>query len=371
MTLLTTIQQWITDHPNITHLIIVVLITLLLHVVFAFSYKHFFAKLSQEKHVWPVILLNALRKPLVVLIWYLAIIYALLDIFKYIDNQEALPIVKTAMRLGMTLICLWFLLRVIKFAEQTFIKKRGHHRFDRTTIDGISKVARITLFCIAVLAVLQTLGVPLAAIYTAAGGAGIGITLAAQDMLKNFFGGLVLYFDRPFSIGDWISSPDRNIEGTVEKIGWRTTRIRTFDKRPLYVPNSTFLTVSVENPSRMQHRRLLANIGVRYDDFRVVAKITQQIEAMLRKDEDIVTDDSIWVNLVELASSSLTFRVYCFTKTTEWIPFQKIQQRILLNILEIITDNGAEAAFPTETLHIPDGLIIKSEEHSNVTTPTN
>ena len=95
---------------------------------------------------------------------------------------------------------------------------------------------------------------------------GIAVGFAAKDLLANFFGGLMIYLDRPFSVGDWIRSPDKEIEGTVEDIGWRLTRIRTFDKRPLYIPNSIFASISVENPSRMSNRRIYEKIGIRYDD---------------------------------------------------------------------------------------------------------
>ena len=79
---------------------------------------------------------------------------------------------------------------------------------------------------------------------------------AAKDVLANFFGTLMLLVDKPFVVGDWIRSPDREIEGTVEDVGWRTTRIRTFDRRPLYVPNANFASLTVENPQRMENRRI-------------------------------------------------------------------------------------------------------------------
>ena len=103
---------------------------------------------------------------------------------------------------------------------------------------------------------MQALGYSISGVLAFGGIGGIAVGFAAKDLLANFFGGLMIYLDRPFSVGDWIRSPDKNIEGTVEEIGWRLTRIRTFDKRPLYVPNSTFTQISVENPSRMLNRRI-------------------------------------------------------------------------------------------------------------------
>ncbi len=92
----------------------------------------------------------------------------------------------------------------------------------------------------------------------------------------------MIYFDRPFKVGDWIRSPDRQIEGTVERIGWRMTSIRTFDKRPLYVPNSVFSNIVVENPSRMLNRRIFETIGLRYDDADKVPVIIDEVREMLK-----------------------------------------------------------------------------------------
>ena len=158
------------------------------------------------------------------------------------------------------------------------------------------------------------------------------------------------------SVGDWIRSPDREIEGTVENIGWRLTRIRTFDKRPLYVPNAVFTSVAVENPSRMTNRRIKETIGIRYDDASKMKDIITDVKAMLKEHEEIDTGKTLIVNLNEFAPSSLDFFIYTFTKTTDWIRFHEIKQDVMLKILDIIEAHGAECAFPTSTIHIPDGI---------------
>ncbi len=347
---------WLQQHPLIFYFLVLLLVAFVAHLATTTIYQFLFTHSRKKQYHWTEIILTALRKPLLVLIWYLAFIYGLMLLLQYTKDRLLLPL-DTATSLGLLIICVWFLLRLIKKVETKLMQgELVRKTFDKTTVDGMIKLCKILLLAVAILSILQTLGVPLAAIYTAAGGAGIGITLAAQDVLKNIFGGLMLYFDRPFNIGDWISSPDKDIEGTVEKIGWRTTRLRTFDKRPLYVPNSTFLVVSVKNPSRMLHRRIRTDVGVRYRDFRQIPKITQDIETMLRQHPDITTKQSIWVNLVNFGPSSLDIRIYAFTKTKEWIPFQKIQQDVLLKVLDIITNHGAELAFPSRTLYVTKDL---------------
>ena len=221
---------------------------------------------------------------------------------------------------------------------------------DLTTVHAISKLARISVVITTILMMLQTLGFSVSGVLAFGGVGGIAIGFAAQDMLSNFFGGLFLYLDRPFVVGDWVRSPDRQMEGTIEKIGWRVTVIRTFDKRPLYIPNAIFSKIAVENPSRMQNRRIKETIGIRYDDAAKMEVITTQVEKMLKDHPEIDTNKTLMVNFNSFAPSSLDFFIYTFTKTTNWEKYHIIKQDILLKVMKIIADNGAEIAFPTSTV---------------------
>ena len=153
-------------------------------------------------------------------------------------------------------------------------------------------------------------------------------------------------------MGDWIRSPDKQIEGAVEYISWRHTRIRAFNRNPVYVPNSVFTSIVVENPSRMSHRRIKETIGIRYDDFDKVAPIVADIKAMLMAHPAIDTETTMIVSFNQFGASSLDLLVYTFSKTTAWAAFQEIKQDVLLRIGEIIARHGAQIAFPTQTLHV-------------------
>ena len=261
-------------------------------------------------------------------------------------------------------IFIWFAMNFVANAEKDYVRARielGKH-VDRTSVRAISQVMRILLLFFAVFFAMQAFGVSFSAVLTFGGAGAFAAAFAAKDLLANFFGGLMIFLDRPFSVGDWILSPDKEIEGTVEHIGWRLTRIRTFDKRPLYVPNSLFSTISIQNPSRMTNRRIKAEIGVRYNDATKVKEILLDCEKMLREHEEIDTNLTMFVNLIEFSPAALTFQVYTFTKTTNWVKFQQIQQDVFLKIIEIITSHGAECAFPTQTLHVPNGIKIHAEK---------
>jgi MscS family membrane protein len=153
-------------------------------------------------------------------------------------------------------------------------------------------------------------------------------------------------------VGDWIRSPDRSIEGSVEKIGFRLTVIRTFDQRPLYVPNSVFTSIAVENPSRMYNRRINETIGVRYKDAKKLPLILDEVRNMLINHADIEDRQTLIVNFNTFGASSLEFFIYTFTKTTDWIEFHHIKQDVMFQVLNIIHEHGADCAFPTQTLHI-------------------
>jgi len=307
-------------------------------------------RLEKTSNSWDDPLVHALRSPLSLLIWIVGLSLAL-----QVMQFSAANMVR---EVGIMLAITWTLTRLIRFMEENILhqKEIAGKTIDRTTANAISQLLRISVLITAFLVILQTLGVNISAILAFGGIGGIAVGFAAKDLLANFFGGMMIYLDRPFDLGDWIRSPDKQIEGTVEKIGWRLTVIRTFDKRPLYVPNSVFTSIAVENPSRMSHRRIYETIGVRYDDVEKLPGIVNDVKAMLMAHEEIDQSQTMIVNFNSFAASSLDFFIYTFTRTTNWIKYHEVKQDVLFRISEIITSHGAEIAYPTSTLHVPEPL---------------
>lgn len=309
---------------------------------------------------WDDALVSAARRPFSVLAWIVGLSFALRIIESEADATifEMVPVART---IGVIICLTWFLLRFIRNVQDAVIVQRSARgeSVDRTTVDAIGKLLRLSVLITAILVGLQSLGFSIAGVLAFGGIGGIAVGFAARDLLANFFGGLMVYLDRPFEVGDWIRSPDKDIEGTVEEIGWRLTRVRTFDKRPLYVPNSVFTQISVENPSRMSHRRIFESVGVRYHDIGRVAAIVEDIRAMLRAHPDIAQDQTLIVNFNKFNDSSLDILVYTFTRTIVWIEFHAVKQDVMLNIAAIIQRHGAEIAFPTRTLHVPERVPLE------------
>lgn len=316
-------------------------------------------KLERTRTYWDDALFEAARKPLTFLIWIIGLTFAA-DIVKNETDAAIFGAVAPIRDVGVIVVISWFMVRFIGRAEKNIIEKKQvtGEEFDKTTADAIAKLLRISIIITAALVAMQTLGYSISGVLAFGGIGGIAVGFAARDLLANFFGGFMIYMDRPFDVGDWIRSPDQEIEGTVEKIGWRLTTIRTFDKRPLYVPNAIFTSIAVENPSRMTNRRIKETIGIRYDDVSKMRDIIADVKKMLKGHEDIDSNQTLIVNFNEFAPSSLDFFIYTFTKTTNWIEFHEVKQDVLLKVIDVVESHGAECAFPTSTLHIPQELHV-------------
>ncbi len=354
---LESISQFFTQESSyILKTFIVIFIALTIDLTQRKVVKRLSAQALKTANPWDDAILDALRKPLSLIIWAVGIFVATQIIQDATQGVifNAMGALRDAVVIGALA---WFLIRMIANGERNILERKKDA--DKTTIDAICKLLRISVMITAVLVTLQTLGFSISGLLAFGGIGGIAIGFAAKDLLANFFGGLMIYLDRPFAVGDWIRSPDKEIEGTVEKIGWRLTVIRTFDKRPLYVPNSIFAQIVVENPQRMQNRRILEFIGLRYDDASKVRGIVREVEDMLTNHPEIDTDQGIGVHFSNFAPSSMDFRVSAFTKTTSGNHFREIKQDILLKIVDIIEQQGAEMAFPTSTVHLADQEILK------------
>jgi len=359
------IVQWFNEIPS-QYIWIVDICTILigvfaLHVVLRFIYKRLMPRLQKSRRMWDDAIVYAFYKPFIFLLYVIGITTAInfeKNISKHLPLVNALG---TIQQISIIIFFVWFFNRFFKQLAQRLVhpdyKKEP---LDKTTVDAATKLITLSLFVLAFLVSLQAFGIPISGVLAFGGGGALVAGLAAKDLLANFFGGFMIYMDRPFSVGDWISSPDKEIEGTVEYIGWRLTRIRTFDKRPLYVPNSIFSTVAIINPSRMSNRRIREVFGIRYCDAPKLPAIVADIEDMLRNHPEIDTRVTLMCKLIHLGDSSLDILVYTFTKTTQWVKFQAIQEDVFLKIVDIIFNkHHAEVSPTTYYLDMRGGLPLE------------
>ncbi len=292
-------------------------------------------------------LINSLSAPLKLLIWYGWIYFSLhelkveiLTLGKVVEYIDIAPI----------FILTWGILRLISSIESFMLEKEGN--VDKDSVRLFTRLIKILFVFAIVLGVAQYFGYSVSSILTLGGVGGIVVGFAAKDMLANVFGGLMIQMDKPFSTGDWIRTTDKSIEGVVEKIGWRMTRLRTFNKNPIYVPNGIFATIPIETPSRMTNREISAVIGIRYEDIAQMQSIIEKVEKLLADHEHIDHKEPCRVYFDLFNASSLDFVIWAFSTVTEGAEFKKIKGKLLLDVADIIADHGAEIAYPTQTLHI-------------------
>ena len=247
----------------------------------------------------------------------------------------------------------WAFYRAESIFSQTmenFFKKRKSE-IGLSFVPFFSKFIKTSVVIIGFILIVQEWGYNIGAIITGLGIGGLAVALAAKDTLANMFGGITIIMDRPFKIGDWVKIG--STEGIVEDIGFRSTRIRTFEKSLISVPNSVIANTAIENFSRRGERRISYKIGVTYSTPKDKLKgAVEKIREMLKKHPGISKSSTLLVYFTEFADSSLNIFIYCFTVTSVWSEYLKIREDVNLKIMEIMESLGIEFAFPSMSIYI-------------------
>ncbi len=248
----------------------------------------------------------------------------------------------------------WFCFNLVALIERWLDHWAGK---TETTLDDhlvpfIRKTVRVFIVILAVLFLVQNLGYSISGVLASLGIGGLAVALAAKDSLSNIFGSLMIMLDRPFSIGDWIQADD--MEGTVEEVGFRSTRIRTFAQTLISVPNSVLMNMSINNYSQMPKRRIKMTVGVTYATSpEQVRQAVTAIKQLLRE-HPAIDQEFFLVNFTDFGASSLDIMVYCFTTSTKWDEYLEAREDISLKIMDILETIGLEIAFPSRTLYMHD-----------------
>jgi MscS family membrane protein len=219
------------------------------------------------------------------------------------------------------------------------LSHKTNAKYRITSLDAGFKLLNFAIILISLLAVFQQIGLSLSGLMAFGGMSGIIVGFASKDFLANLFGGIMIYFNRPFDIGDWVRSPDRDIEGFVEQIGWLVTQVRRFDKRPIYIPNAIFSIVSLENPSRMTHRRFHQSFYVQSASAEALPVVTRQIKQMLVEHNGVVDGMSVIVAVNGFHGSQLEIVVRFFTNTVKIESYHSIKQDVLLKIYHVFKEH--------------------------------
>ncbi|MCL7746280.1 mechanosensitive ion channel family protein [Halalkalibacter alkaliphilus] len=214
----------------------------------------------------------------------------------------------------------------------------------------VSKILRFAVIALVIVVVASEWGYEISGFIAGLGLGGLAFALAAQDTIGNFFGGVIIITEKPFSKGDWIQTP--SVEGTVQDISFRSTQIRTFSDSIVTIPNSTLANEPITNWSEMGKRRIAFTVGVTYSTPKEkLQTCARRIESVLRSHDEI-DQDLIMVRFNEFNSSSLDIYIYFFTKTIVWVEWFRIKEEINFEILKILEEENVSVAFPSRSIYM-------------------
>lgn len=283
-----------------------------------------------------------------VLLWHLAAVVLLLpeepvDLRRFIFNG-----LEVALAVALT----WIAFKLLDVLAGIFDRMTGRteSRLDDQLVPLLRKTLKVFIAVVVAVMVLQNLGYSVTSLIASLGIGGLALALAAKDTVANFFGSIVVFTDQPFHVGDWVEFGE--VEGVVEEVGMRTTRIRRFDKSLASVPNQTFTQKTLINHSVRPIRRLKVTVGLSYETTPSEMRAFLARVRGLLAERETFEQESWVVHFTGFNDSSLDVLVQAYTVTTVWTEFLEAQEELLLAIMNVVEELGLEIAFPTRTVHL-------------------
>lgn len=345
----------VTSNPKIwiLQVLAILLITGIVHFIASFVWQKIEDFLDGKAALTRVILDSSLL-PILIFIWLCGVSIAIL----LIARDVPLPLfsyTRIAGKLIFIGLIAMFGVRFVKRLEKHLTDAEQVSKpLDITTASALSQISCASIYIVAALTILQSVGYSITGALTFGGIGGLVISFAAKDMIANFLSAIVIYVEKPFRVGDWVRSPDRDVEGTVLEIGWRATRIRKFDTTPIYVPNSVLTEITIETPSLRTNRRIQESWEVRFHDWRAVPECLTDIRKMVSEHEGLAKDKPPHVNFDDFSSSGMSLWVYAFMESADWVQYLEVKESIYLNIIRILHEHNAEMALPVQKIEIAE-----------------
>ncbi len=331
--------------------IFVLLITyFLVKYVFGFVFKRLAALSGGDENGFAKVFLENVRMPLDVFAIVLGIYFAL--VFT-VSDEAAVAMLSRA--IGIVFWCAVFWL-VIIISDSVFgaVANKLGQRSAKSTANLVSfarRVVKVILLLIAVLSVLTNCGVNVNSIMASLGIGGVALAFASQDTIANFFGSVSIIIDRPFIVGDLVKTS--SAEGTVDAIGFRSTRIRTANKTVITIPNSVLAKDSVENFSKRNTRKVVQTIGLTYSTTAdQMESIMADLRASISEIEGVSRRDGVSAEFCDFADSSLNVEIVYYTSKTDRAFYMATRRRVNLAIMRIVEKRGLSFAFPSTSLYI-------------------
>ncbi len=278
------------------------------------------------------------------------------------NNQDFLDLLNRSL---ITIFIFWLLHQLI--IPFSFVIKNFESKISKPLVDWTLKGLKILVIVLGAVAILELWGIRVGPVIAGLGLFGVAVALGAQDLFKNLISGIMILMEKRFTVGDVILVSSE-VEGVVEQIGFRSTLVRRFDSTPVMVPNYKFAEQSVTNYTRRHHRRIRWLIGLEYrTTIDQLKKIRDEINSLIEKDDDFAKNQnaSFYVRIDSFSDSSIDMLVQTFTVTNDWAEFLKIKETLAVKIIEIVENNEAGFAFPSQSLYVEK----LSEEKTEIFNP--
>ena len=351
-------KQWLlVDHPWLIEIVIALALLFFLNGVL----KKILGRSKQMAHLkesdWRYHLEYAAVIPARILLWVLLGTFVL-DLGVRELKLSGLSYVGSLRNAGIIACLAWFLLRWKKVFHRVVSirseREKGPMAMDPFTLEVVGKIFTIMVLFLTVLIIMQLFGLNVVPLITFGGIGAATLGIAGKDVIGNFFGGMMIYFTRPFMVNDLIELPQRKLMGHIEEIGWYFTSIRDPDKKPIYIPNAVFSTEPVLNQSRMTHRRIDEVIGIRYADLGVLPKIVEEVRTLFEHNTSIDHHQPVHVFLRGLGETSVQVEIKAYVLCTRYEEFMELRQAALTEICGIVERNGAVMPFPVMDVVVRD-----------------
>ena len=284
-------------------------------------------------------------------LWVMAWIVFLMLPVLHLDPR-IFNVLRLAVAFFLSVTGVWSAYRLVDVGASMLQSKarRTHNKFDDMIVPLLRRMAKIFLTFVGIVYVASFLSDDLYGIVAGLSIGSLAIGFAAKDSIENLFGTLTVLLDKPYGLGDWITVGD--IDGTVEEVGFRSTKVRTFYNSIISVPNSRFISAHIDNWGARRYRRIKTNVGLAYDTSPLdIEAFCEGVRELVRR-HPYTRKDYYHVYLNNLGASSLDVLVYCFVETPDWSTELREKHRLYLDILRVAEGLGVEIAFPTQTLHV-------------------
>ena len=336
------------------------LLTTILKIILDKLHQRF----ARTQQVWQDTFVRAICHPLRYYIWFVVMTHSVNLISDQLISQHFIEELKLTFSVLAVLAVSWFLLRWKKNLLEVLIAKQKKHEIviDAGRISAFGKLATALIVIVTALLIMEVTGQSFQTLIAFGGISGLALAIASQEIIANFFGGLMIYITRSFAVSDLIRLPSSNLEGYVEDIGWYQTRLRAQDKKPVYIPNALFSKAYVINDSRKTHRKLNEIISVRHKDLFLVPKIMKELQDYLQANPGIDLDEKVAINISSVGPYSVDILISALSNYTDEREFLQLRDELFLKIGEVIDKSGAKIASAMHSVVEQLGRVKEEQE---------